>query len=120
VDDFKFTEDALKEAPSDRQGQAAAIAVLKNPHNLSLRLYRHMNETFQDRFDTIYHLLEQAITTRSELALTTIVPRTVENPDNRALKDLISWIWQEMKTRFGLAQPVLMIGYPSGSTSHEP
>lgn len=69
MDDFIFSDYKLEEAPAGTQGRTAALAILKNNRNLSLRLYRKMGETFQDRVNTIYHLLEQALAHQKRVSI---------------------------------------------------
>lgn len=58
--EFVFSPELLEQHSSPEGGPASAISVLKSKRNLNQRLHRNMPETFQDRVDAIYHLLEQA------------------------------------------------------------
>lgn len=60
MQEFVFRPESLEQHPSPDGGPASAISVLKSEKNLNQRLHRNMPETFQDRVDAIYHLLEQA------------------------------------------------------------
>ncbi|KAL2869911.1 5'-methylthioadenosine/S-adenosylhomocysteine nucleosidase [Aspergillus lucknowensis] len=60
MQEFVFRPELLEQHPSTEGGRTSAISVLKSEKNLVQRLYRNMPETFQDRVDAIYHLLEQA------------------------------------------------------------
>ncbi|KAJ0417237.1 hypothetical protein BJY00DRAFT_316023 [Aspergillus carlsbadensis] len=57
--EFVFGPEELQEAPLNTAGCSASIAVLNSPQNLLQRLYRAIGETFQDRVEEIYHLLEK-------------------------------------------------------------
>jgi hypothetical protein len=59
IGEFVFAPSSLQEALAGMTGRAASISVLKCPQNLGLRLYRTMRETFLDRVNEIYHLLEK-------------------------------------------------------------
>lgn len=60
MEEFIFSPELLEQHSSPEGGPASAISVLKSKRNLNQRLHRNMPETFQDRVDAIYHLLEQA------------------------------------------------------------
>ncbi|PLB44410.1 hypothetical protein P170DRAFT_440709 [Aspergillus steynii IBT 23096] len=60
MQEFVFRPELLEQHPSPKGGRVSAISVLKSEKNLNQRLHRNMPETFQDRVEAIYHLLEQA------------------------------------------------------------
>ncbi|KAL2857601.1 hypothetical protein BJX68DRAFT_253082 [Aspergillus pseudodeflectus] len=60
MQEFVFRPELLEEHAGPKGGRASAISVLRSEKNLNQRLHRNMPETFQDRVDAIYHLLEQA------------------------------------------------------------
>ncbi|KAL3440927.1 hypothetical protein BJX65DRAFT_300118 [Aspergillus insuetus] len=57
--EFIFKPIQLQEAPTRMRGRSASMEILRSPQNLRLRLYRKMRETFLDRVEEIYHVLEK-------------------------------------------------------------
>ncbi|GJP88347.1 hypothetical protein AnigIFM59636_003606 [Aspergillus niger] len=60
MQEFVFRTELLEQHTGHEGGRAFAISVLRSEKILNQRLHRNMPETFQDRVDAIYHLLEQA------------------------------------------------------------
>lgn len=95
MQEFVFDPEALELHPSPDGGPASAITVLKSENNLKQRLYRNMPETFQDRVDAIYHLLEQAYAyqTRANLQKSAGIP-----PGNQARRLLEGFDFMDLAT----------------------
>jgi nucleoside phosphorylase len=67
--EFTFSPSELREASGNTTARSASIAVLKSPHNLGLRLYQTMHETFLDRVEAIYHLLEKVLAHQAQIGV---------------------------------------------------